>query len=86
MIFPYQQIPVDDHSHLLPLVPVTVIGPSLDLECYALVDSGSDQNVIDASIAHAAGISLDYGEAVIVSGLGDIETEGTEVNVSFQLG
>ena len=86
MIYPYQQLPVDDDAHFLPLIPVTVIGPALDLECYALVDSGSDQNVIDAPIAHATGISLTSGAPVIVSGLGDSETNGTEVDVEFRLG
>jgi len=59
MIFPYWEELRGTEPRLLPLLPISVHGPTGSAEVLALVDSGAEQSVMPADLAGELGISLD---------------------------
>ena len=54
LTFPYQH----RHYHWLPLIPVTVFGPTGPLQVEAYLDSGAMMSILDHSIAEVLGLPL----------------------------
>ena len=52
--FPYQH----RHYHWLPIIPVTVFGPTGPLQVEAYLDSGAMMSILDYSIAEVLGLPL----------------------------
>ena len=54
LAFPYQQ----RHYHWLPIIPITLFGPTGPLQTEAYLDSGALMSIFDQTLADALGIPL----------------------------
>ena len=54
LAFPYQQ----RHDHWLPIIPITLLGPTGPLQTEAYLDSGALMSIFDHTLAEALGIPL----------------------------
>ena len=54
VVFPYQQ----RHYHWLPIIPVTLFGPTGPLQTEAYLDSGALMSIFDQTLAEALGMPL----------------------------
>lgn len=86
MRFEYERIIPGDDRQRIPIVPITIFGPRESIRSYALVDSGSDHNIVDESFTSVLGISLEHAQPVLIGTLGGIESSGLETEVERQLG
>lgn len=86
MKFPYWIVQREHESRLLPMVPVTLVGPSRRVEIVALVDSGAEHSVFGADLADQLGFPHHNGTPVTVVGVGGQQTPGRLLEVALQLG
>lgn len=86
MKFPYWIIQREHEPRLLPMVPITLAGPSRREEIVALVDSGAEQSVFGLDLADRLGFSDQDGVPVTVVGVGGQQTPGRLFDVALQIG
>jgi hypothetical protein len=86
MIFPYWEVHLDKEVHWLPLLPITIHGRGTSVDLLALVDSGSEFNVLGLDLADRLNISLAQSTPATLVGFGEHEEPGQMVPVKFQVG
>lgn len=87
MRFPYWQVQRGPEVRYLPLIPITVHGPTrAALDVLALVDSGAEHTVFGTALAQRLGIPFERGRRVTVVGVGDQQYPGHLVTIRLQLG
>lgn len=59
LTYPYQR----RHYHWLPIIPVTLFGPSGSLQVEAYLDSGALMSIFDQVIAQTLGLALTHARA-----------------------
>lgn len=70
----------------LPLVPLTAHGPAGEVELLALVDSGAEENVLDAEVGEALGLDVEAGREVRLFGYDGREQQGYRLAIDLQVG
>jgi hypothetical protein len=86
MILPYWEELRDDQARFLPLIPISIHGPTDSVELLALVDSGAEHSVLSIDFAKELGISLTHATRVAIVGVGEQEVPGLMTTVELQLG
>jgi hypothetical protein len=86
MIFPYWEVQRAGEVRQLPLVPVTVFGPTNEISVLALVDSGAEHSVFGLDLAERLNIPLDSANSVVIVGVGGQESPAFLTDVSLKLG
>jgi hypothetical protein len=85
MIFPYGEVKRAGQARLVPLLPISIFGPSEAIDVVALVDSGAEQSVFGQELAEQLGIPLAKGERVVIIGVGEHDLPGVLVQVDLRL-
>jgi hypothetical protein len=86
MIFPYWEVQRGGELRHLPLVPISVFGPTGDVNLLALVDSGAEHSVFGLDLAERLGLQLDDAPSVLIVGVGGQESPAFLTDVSLKLG
>jgi hypothetical protein len=67
-------------------VPVTVFGPTDEIDLLALVDSGAEHSVFGLDLADRLNVPLDDAPSVVIVGVGGQESPAFLTNVTLKLG
>lgn len=86
MTFPYWQVHLDGEPRLIPLIPLTLHGPSTSVDLLALIDSGAEHNVFGEEIAQRLSLDLEDATPVTIVGIGEQDRSGRLITVDLQLG
>ena|SRR3989344_7038687 len=92
MKFTYKEIPISfspsskrKKSVYRPIIPVILLFNKEFIGYEALIDSGSDYNVFDASVAEFLGIKVSFGHKRQIVGIGEQKIKGYEHKITLKI-
>jgi len=86
MRYPYYHERRGSAIRFLPLVPITIHGPTASAEVNALVDSGAEDNVFRTDLARGLGLHLDRRDQVTLAGYDGTEGVAYRSVIELQVG
>ena len=70
---------------LIPLIPLTIIGPKRKVKVFMLLDSGADISMIPYSIGETIGLELDMATRSEIQGIGEGSVPYVLGQIKFEL-
>jgi len=93
MKFPYQEYPrqpsdafPDTKVRIIPIIPVTLVGPQKSITVDALVDSGAENCIFPGMLGLALGLDVNRAPKQLLSGLGGRVVEARFHHIELKVG